>query len=246
MSTADPSEPAGENLVHRAGRMAEEAEQRLPSWLRPGTPESRLPVLFALVAAIGLQLAVPARYTVAPRWPLITLEVLLGAVLVVLNPIRLTRSTRLGRYTSLILLAAITIDNTGSAVLLNYHILAGTVSRDAPLLLGSGAEIVVTNIIVFGIWYCQLHRGGPSAQRSAAPPHPDFMFPQMVNPVLARPDWSPGFVDYLYVSVTNALAFSPTDTMPLTRWAKAMMTLQALVALSTLALVIARAVNVLS
>jgi hypothetical protein len=72
------------------------------------------------------------------------------------------------------------------------------------------------------------------------------MFPQVVNPGLAQPNWAPRFVDYLYISVTNVMAFSPTDTMPLARWAKVMMTLQALVAVTTVALVIARAVNVLS
>ena len=76
-------------------------------------------------------------------------------------------------------------------------------------------------------------------------PYPDFMFPQMTTPNVAKPDWRPTFVDYLYVSVTNVMAFSPTDTMPLARWAKTMMTVQAMVALSTAALVISRAVNVL-
>ncbi|MBN7299866.1 hypothetical protein IUU89_28550, partial [Mycobacteroides abscessus subsp. abscessus] len=77
-------------------------------------------------------------------------------------------------------------------------------------------------------------------------PHPDFMFPQMANPELAPPDWRPKFPDYLYVSFTNVVAFSPTDTMPLSRWAKMLMTLQSMVALSTVALVLARAVNILS
>lgn len=114
------------------------------------------------------------------------------------------------------------------------------------MLLGSGAAIFITNIIAFGIWYWELDRGGPFARGTAQRPHPDFMFPQMANPELAPKDWRPKFLDYLYVSVTNVMAFSPTDTMPLARWAKVMMTLQAMVAVSTLALVFARAVNVLS
>jgi hypothetical protein len=244
MST--PDEPSFGHLIRRAEHLAEEAERHLPSWLRPGTPESRLPVLCALVAAMALQLAVPARFTLAPRWPLIALELLLVAVLIVLNPVRLTRSTLLGKYTSWVLLAAITIDNTASAVLLNYYILTGGVSKNAPLLLGSGGAIFLTNIIAFGIWYWELDRGGPFARRDANRPHPDFMFPQMANPDLAPADWAPRFVDYLYISVTNVMAFSPTDTMPLARWAKVMMSLQALVAVTTIALVIARAVNVLN
>ena len=77
------------------------------------------------------------------------------------------------------------------------------------LLLGSGAAIFVTNIIAFGIWYWELDRGGPFARLTAEKPYPAFMFPQMANPSLAPPNWAPRFVDYLYVSVTNVMAFSP-------------------------------------
>jgi len=91
-----------------------------------------------------------------------------------------------------------------------------------------------------------LDRGGPFARRQGSRPYPDFMFPQMAERELAPPNWRPEFFDYLYVSITNVVAFSPTDTMPMTRRAKAMMTVQAMVSFTTLALVIARAVNVLS
>jgi hypothetical protein len=77
------------------------------------------------------------------------------------------------------------------------------------------------------------------------PAHPDFAFPQQLSPEIAAPDWRPQFVDYFYVGVTTAVAFSPTDTMPLARWAKLTMALQALISLVILGLVIARAVNVL-
>lgn len=242
-TTPEPS-PV-EEFVKRAERLASGAEHHIPSWLRPGDPESRLPVLFALIAVICLQLAIPKSYTLVPRWPLIGLELLLLAVLTWLNPLKLTNATRLGRYATWVLLAAITLDNTLSAVLLDIRILTGEVSNKAAVLLGSGGAIFVTNIIVFGIWYWELDRGGPFARHAGERPYPDFMFPQMTTPNVAKPDWRPTFVDYLYVSVTNVMAFSPTDTMPLARWAKAMMTIQAMVALSTAALVIARAVNVL-
>ncbi len=241
-TTPEPELPV-EQFVRRAERLA--AEHHVPSWLRPGDPESRLPVLFALIAAIALQLAIPKTYTVVPRWPLITLELLLLAVLIWLNPVKLTRSTRRGKYATWVLLAAITIDNTLSAILLDVRIITGQVSNEAAVLLGSGAAIFVTNVIVFGIWYWDLDRGGPFARRAGERPYPDFMFPQMTTPNVTKPDWRPTFVDYLYVSVTNVMAFSPTDTMPLARWAKMMMTVQAMVALSTAGLVIARAVNVL-
>lgn len=244
--TPEPDSPLGE-FVKRAERIASDAEHHVPSWLRPGDPESRLPVLFAIVAVIALQVAIPKSYIVVPRWPLIGLEVLLLAVLTWLNPLRLTNATRLGRYATWILLAAITIDNTLSAVLLDIRILTGEVSNKAEVLLGSGGAIFVTNIIVFGIWYWELDRGGPFARRAGEQPYPDFMFPQMDPDTakLVKPGWRPTFVDYLYVSLTNAMAFSPTDTMPLARWAKGMMAVQSLVAVTTVALVIARAVNVL-
>lgn len=245
-TTPEPSK-AVEEFVKRAERLAAGAEHRVPTWLRPGAPESRLPVLTALVVAITLQLLISRNYTLVPRWPLVVAEVLLLAVLVVLNPVRLTRSTLLGKYASWVLLGAITVDNTLSAVVLNARIISGEVSNDAPLLLGSGAAIFVTNIIVFGIWYWELDRGGPFARRAGTRPYPDFLFPQMDPDTakLARPGWRPTFIDYLYVSFTNVVAFSPTDTMPLSRWAKMMMTVQAMVALTTAGLVIARAVNVL-
>lgn len=242
----DPSQPR-ENIVHRAEQIAGHAEDHLPSWLRPGNPENRWPVLVALITAIVIQRLIPERYTLVPRWPLISLEIALVVVLLVLNPVRLTRSTVTGKYVSWALLAAIAVDNTLSAFVLDRRILTGEVSNDAEVLLGSGAAIFITNIIVFGIWFWELDRGGPFARRRGENPYPDFMFPQMsgVPSQAAAPDWRPTFVDYLYVSITNVMAFSPTDTMPMSPRAKLLMTVQAVVAVSTLVLVVARAVNVL-
>ncbi|MUM18990.1 hypothetical protein FZI91_14115 [Mycobacterium sp. CBMA271] len=243
----------GSHSGHRVERLAHEmtedvlaAEKHLPSWLRPGAPESRIPVLLALIAAIGLQLAIPAQFNLTPRWPLPVLESALLIVLVVLNPIRLTRSTTLGRWATYLLIAAITVDNTTSAALLDYRIVSGQMGDNPRVLLGSGLAIFITNVIVFGMWYWEFDRGGPFARHTTERPHPDFMFPQMANPELAPPNWRPKFPDYLYVSFTNVVAFSPTDTMPMSRWAKMLMTLQSMVALSTVALVLARAVNILS
>ena len=236
--------------MHRAGHLTAGANELVPAWLRPGNPESRWPVLLALIAAMALQYGIPHQYTVVPRWPLIALEVVLLIVLTLINPVRLTRSTRVGKAATFVLLAAITIDNTASAVILDYRIITGQVSNNAAVLLGSGAALFFTNVIVFGIWYWELDLGGPFAragvdERRLKRTYPDFLFPQTDRPALAPEDWEPRFLDYLYVSLTNVIAFSPTDTMPLTRRAKAMMAVQSLVAVSTLALVIARAINVL-
>jgi hypothetical protein len=110
----------------------------------------------------------------------------------------------------------------------------------------SAASIYLTNIIAFGLWYWEFDRGGPVARAAATRAHPDFLFPQMATPEIAHTDWELTFIDYLNVSFTNATAFSPTDTMPLSRWTKTLMAVQSTVALSTLDLVIARAVNILS
>jgi uncharacterized membrane protein len=111
-------------------------------------------------------------------------------------------------------------------------------------LLLIGGAIWLTNVIVFGMWYWNLDRGGPAARAQALKPYPDFLFPQMTVVDLSPPDWQPEFFDYLYLSFTNAAAFSPTDTMPLARWAKLAMMLQSIVSLGTVVLVIARAVNI--
>jgi hypothetical protein len=243
-AVGEPTQPSQSG--HRSG----EHHERLPTWLRPGNPESRWPVFIALITAMVLQYAIPLQYTVVPRWPLISLEALLLVILTVINPVRLTRSTQLGKAATLVLLIAITLDNTASAVILDYRILTGQVSNNAAVLLGSGGAVFLTNIIAFGIWYWETDLGGPFGRAGVDERHPkrcypDFMFPQTDKPELAPKDWEPRFLDYLYVSFTNVVAFSPTDTMPLTRRAKAMMALQSLVAVSTLALVIARAINVL-
>jgi hypothetical protein len=136
--------------------------------------------------------------------------------------------------------------NAWSAGRLVLHIMDGKLNDIMPQrLLLTGAAIWITNVIVFALWYWESDRGGPGARAEGGRPHPDFLFAQMQSPELAPPDWEPGFADYLFLSFTNASAFSPTDVLPLSRWAKMTMMLQAAVSLSTVALVVARAVNVL-
>jgi hypothetical protein len=245
MDGTPESDRRREQLIRFAQELTADAEKRVPAWVRHSDPESAIPVRIAVLAVMAQQIAIPRAYTVMPRWPLLVLEGLLMVALLAINPRVMSRRTRFGTFATWVLLAAITIDNTASAVMLDIRIITGEVSNNAAVLLGSGAAIFVTNIIVFGIWYWELDRGGPFARHVGERPVPDFLFPQMTTPHVAKPDWRPTFVDYLYVSITNVMAFSPTDTMPLARWAKALMTIQAMVALSTAALVISRAVNVL-
>jgi hypothetical protein len=109
----------------------------------------------------------------------------------------------------------------------------------------SGVVLWCTNVLLFGLWYWEVDRGGPSARLRNERDVPDFMFPQMISPQWAPPNWMPQLIDYLYLSLTNATAFSPTDTMPMTPTAKWLMSAQSLASLVTVGLVVARAVNIL-
>jgi uncharacterized membrane protein len=146
----------------------------------------------------------------------------------------------------LLLIAVVSLANAVSVVRLVGALVGGTGTENAAALLTSGGVIWLTNVLTFAVWYWELDRGGPADRATGVDPYPDFLFPQMSSPELAPRDWEPVFADYLYVSFTNATAFSPTDTLPLSRWAKLAMMLQSAVSLATAALVIARAVNVLA
>ena len=143
------------------------------------------------------------------------------------------------------LIAVISLANAGSAARLITALLNGRANESAAKLLLTGGAIWLTNVIVFGMWYWNLDRGGPAARAQALKSFPDFLFPQMTAPDLSPPDWEPQFFDYMYLSFTNAAAFSPTDTLPLARWAKMTMMVQSIVSLGTVVLVIASAVNIL-
>lgn len=216
-----------------------------PAWLRTTTAENRLPVLLTVLVAIALQSSLPSRLTIPPRALLPGLELALLLVLTAFNPVRLNRESRLLQLGSIALAALVSLANAGSALLLADRLIGGNATEDAGTLLRVGGSIYLTNVIAFGLLYWEYDRGGPAARRQGQHPHGDFLFAQMASPDCAAPDWEPRFIDYLYVSFTNATAFSPTDTLPLARWAKVLMTVQSIVALVTVALVVARAVNVL-
>jgi len=217
----------------------------VPAWRRATEGEHRLPVAGAVALAIALQLVLPKHLVIRPIWLLPTLEGLLMVGLIAANPRRINRTSRALRAASVSLIALISLANAWSSAELIKGLVNGTEGDNASLLLSRGASVYVTNILVFALWYWEWDRGGPVARARGLRPYPDFLFPQMAQPELAAPDWTPNFVDYLYVSFTNAAAFSPTDTMPLSRWAKMLMLLQSAVALLTVAFVVARAVNIL-
>jgi hypothetical protein len=218
-----------------------------PAWRRETPGERRWPSLVAVIVAVVLQLLLPQSLVLQPRWLLPAVEIGLLVALWLANPVRMERRHPLIRIAGLCLVGAMSLANLISAGLLVAQLLSGESADDARTLIGSGAAIYATNIIAFAIWYWELDRGGPMARAEGEHQHTDWLFPQMTlqDPTIAHRDWEPTFVDYLYLSFTNATAFSPTDTLPLSRWAKLLMLVQSSVALSAVALVIARAVNVL-
>jgi uncharacterized membrane protein len=217
----------------------------LPAWRRVTTREPRVPVTIAIAVAIGLMAVLPARVANRPRWLVPALAgLLLIGILVANNRIVDWRSRAL-RVASLVLIALLSIGTAASAVRLVLDLVQARGIRDPAELLLTGAAIWLTNMIVFGLWYWEFDRGGPAARALAIKQYPDFLFPQMTSPELAPPDWEPQFVDYLYLSFTNATAFSPTDVMPMSQWTKLTMLAQSIVSLVIVVLVVARAVNIL-
>ena len=199
-----------------------------------------------MAVAVALQYPLRGRLVLLhPFWLLPTLEGLLLVALITANPRRINRESRAIRLTSLTLAALLSLANAWSVARLVIGLVNGTEGNTAGPLLITGGTIWLTNVIVFALWYWEFDRGGPVARANADRMYPDFMFAQMASPQLAPPDWEPAFADYLYLSFTNAAAFSPTDVLPLSRWSKMAMTAQATVSIVTVALVVARAVNIL-
>jgi hypothetical protein len=218
---------------------------RLPAWLAPTPRESRWGAASAVVAAIALQLSLPAHLTLPPRWLLPTIGALLLAGVVAADPGRIDRHSRGLRAASVILTSVLSVANSASAARLVLGILDQMAIATAQSLLLWGGAVWASNVVVAGLWYWELDRGGPMSRSEGGDRPPAFLFPQMTNPELAPMSWSPRFFDYLYLSFANATSFAPADAVPLTRWAKAAMLVQTTVSLGTVVLVIARAVSVL-
>jgi hypothetical protein len=241
-------DPWGE-VMHLADQVAA-ARMLVPAWRRPTRGEHRWPVTVTVTVAIVLQIRLSDSLTKPlPHMLLPYLEIALGIGLLVANPVRIERRGKVVRLASLVLLVLITAANALSAILLVHAILfEPAITGNATPLLASGASIWATNVIAFGLWYWEFDRGGPVARTvgGGTMRPPDFLFPQMgLERDLVAPNWEPHFIDYLYLSFTNATAFSPTDVMPMARWAKCTMAVQSGVALLVGVLVVARAVNIL-
>jgi uncharacterized membrane protein len=227
--------------------VAQEPSDRQPGRPYPqdAAPESFWPAQLTVLAAIALQLLLPARLAAGPKWLLPALE---GALLIGLSlatPRQLEHEHKVRRRTALSITAIVSLANVYSLGALTHYLLHNNVSNGRELIT-SGVLIWLTNFLIFALWYWELDRGGPGRRAAGHDGAPDFLFPQMSDDRIEPLQWRPKFMDYLYVSLTNAMAFSPTDTMPLTGMAKGVMGIQALVSLVTIGLIVSRAVNILS
>jgi len=223
--------------------------------------ESRLLPAAAVLTAAGLYATLPSRFIAGPsagafsaaRWFVPALTVLLLVVLVASVPqSRLVRWFKVRthgvyvgrRIAALCVIAVVSAANAASIVLL-VHLLVNGAHAQASQLLRAGIHMWCLNVLVFALWFWELDNGGPVARLTAGAEGRDFLFPQQADPAVGSHSWRPLFLDYLYVSYTNATAFSPTDAMPLSRWAKMLMLVESAASLLLALMVAARAVNIL-
>src|SRR5262249_20039825 len=157
--------------------------------------------------AIALQLVLPEYLVVQSRWLLPGLELAVLLALVVANPIRMNRESRVLRIAGLALTGLLIVANAWAAARLAYELVPGRGEQDAGSLLTIGAAVWFTNVIAFALLYWEFDRGGPVARTYARRSVPDFLFVQMQIPELFARNWEPEFIDYLYLSFTNAAAF---------------------------------------
>jgi hypothetical protein len=240
-----------------------EGEERVRSSLVPDTElgESPLWPTAAVVSAALLYVTLPERFILGRgagflgdiRWIVLVLTGVLLAALVFTFPHGLmarmfgvgVHRLRVGRRVlSLAIIAVLTAANSVSIYLL-VHVLVNGGTVVASPLLRAAVHLWCVNVLVFALGFWQLDGGGPVKRRTIELRDRDFYFPQQTDPTLFGTDWQPTFIDYLFVSYTNSAAFSPTDTMPLSRWAKVLMLVESAVSLTLGLMVVARAVNIL-
>ena len=206
-------------------------------------PEPRWPASLALVVCVVLYVILPSRLVIGPRWLVPTL-IVLPLVPLSLRHHRHPNESPVVSHVTIILIALISVANVVSMALLVHHLLTRAVTQGRELVY-SAVAIWITNVVIYGLWFWEIDRGGPHRRAGNTTAWPDIQFPQMENPHLAPPDWYPRFTDYLYTSFANGTSFAPADAMPLSARAKALFASESIVSLVTIAVVAARAVNIL-
>jgi uncharacterized membrane protein len=210
----------------------------------PAASEPFWPAQLTVLLAIVVQLVLPERLKVGPSFLIPSLEGALFIGMSLASPRELEHEHRVRRYTALSLTAFVSAANIASLIALAHFLLHHNVSNGRGLVF-SGVLIWLTNLLIFGLWFWEMDRGGPGRRAAGHDGPPDFLFPQMSDDSIQPRGWRPMFIDYLYVSLTNNTAFSPTDTMPLSPQAKSIMGVQSVVSLLTIGLIVSRAVNIL-
>jgi hypothetical protein len=203
--------------------------------------EPRWPAFVAMLAAAFVYLAMPEPLSVGPSWSLLVI------ILVLLIPMVVSYHRGRNNITRILTLSANAIITLAMIASLVFLIQGLPQHRESPkALLRSAGALWITNVLVFALWYWKLDAGGPlQRDRSRGQLDSSFLFPQMLTQGASDPSWSPQFMDYLFLAFNTSTAFSPTDTAVLSRWAKVGMMLQALISLTIVALLAARAVNIL-
>jgi hypothetical protein len=208
---------------------------------KPIIREPRWPAFVAMLGASGVYWALPEPLSLGPSW------LLLAIILVLLIP--LVISSHRGRFdiARILTFTANGLITLAMVISLGFLILGIPQHRETPTaMLRSACALWVTNVLVFALWYWKLDAGGPLGRdHTTGAIKSSFLFPQMLTQEGGDPRWSPHFMDYLFLAFNTSTAFSPTDTAVLSRWAKIGMMLQALISLTIVALLAARAVNIL-
>jgi len=205
--------------------------------------EPHWPASLALLACAGLFIALPSRLAIGPKW-LLPLLVVLPLIPLSARRHRRPDDAPWVRNLCVSLIALVTAANMSSVGLLVDRLLNAHVSQGRQLIF-SAVSIWITNVIVFGLWFWEMDRGGPHLRAGSDTLQPDIQFPQMENPTLAPSNWRPQFFDYLYTSFANGTSFAPADAMPLSPRAKALFLGESIASLITISIVAARAVNIL-
>lgn len=208
-------------------------------------PEHRWPVVAFTLVALAIHFLLPDTVRATPAWVVPLVGVVILVPLLAINPQRLSRETTWSKWVSVALSLGLAVVTQISIVLIVRELVNGRVTGPAVLL--TALAVWITNVIAFALVYWEIDRGGPVARRVEGvrdDARQDFRFPQQESD--AHRSWNPEFFDYVYFSLSNMMAFSPTDVMPLTIRAKALMGYQALTGFVLLALVISRAVNILT